>query len=274
MKRVFIPLLFLFGHIVTGQDDEPPIDQIAEYYKNFEYQKVINASDSVISGHESLTPAVLIKLYLFKALSHYILNEEIAAQISFISILDLKPDFILDPVENSPKIVHFFNQVKEEYNKQQQQLTEIGEKSTLVDSSFITVKEISVIPRSALLRSAILPGWGHLYLREKSKGIIFSSLSISAALTAIYYSIRTHNKREDYLNEINKTKIEDRYQTYNKAYKLRNAFIYTYLAIWLYSQFDLLMFESLQTDEKSLSITLLPTSHYHDHLILNLVLRF
>jgi hypothetical protein len=275
MIRVYILLLFfLLGYIAPAQQHLSLIDRISKYYKNFEYKKVITLSDSLIMSDKQLAQPLLIELYLLKALSHYSLNEEVAAQISFISILELDPDFDLDPLENSPKIVSFFNQVKEEYNKQQQQLPGMGYESTPVDSVSVTVQEKSIILRSALLRSVIVPGWGHLFLKKKTKGVIFSSLAVSSALAAVFYSIRTHNKEKGYLNEINKTKIEGRYQTYNKAYKLRNIVISAYVVIWLYTQFDLLMFEDQQLEEKSISISLHSFPYYDGRLLVNVAVRF
>ena len=53
-----------------------------------------------------------------------------------------------------------------------------------------------------------------------------------------------NNKENDYLSEINSTQIQIKYDEYNKSYKIRNALIATYAAIWIYSQIDILFFSN------------------------------
>jgi hypothetical protein len=271
MKRVFILALFLLsGCIIYCQEYESLKERISGYYKNFEYKKVITLAESLITSDTKLPSPLLMDLFLLKALSHYNRGEEIAAQISFIALLELNHDFELDPVENSPKIIHFFKQVKEEYLKQQEQIQVMEPESVPSDSSIIQVQKKSVIVRSALLRSAVLPGWGHRYLKKKTKGVIFNSLAVSTALAAIYYTFYTHNKEDDYLHEINITKIEKRYRVYNNAYKVRNVFISSYLFIWLYTQFDLLTFQDQKIADRSAGILIQPSCNYYNCFTLNL----
>jgi hypothetical protein len=275
MKRVFILSLFLFsGYIIYCQDYESLRERISGYYKNFEYNKVITLAESLITSDTKLPLPLLMDLFLLKALSHYNRGEEIAAQISFIAVLELNPGYELDPVENSPKIIHFFEQVKEEYLKQQEQIQVTEQEPVTSDSSIMKVKKKSVIARSALLRSAVLPGWGHRYLKKKTKGVILNSLAVSTALASIYYTFHTHNKEDDYLHEINITKIENRYQAYNNAYKVRNVFICSYLFIWLYTQFDLLMFQDQKIADRSAGILLQPSCNYYNCFALHLSYYF
>ncbi|MEK6553091.1 MAG: hypothetical protein AABZ54_06545, partial [Bacteroidota bacterium] len=51
--------------------------------------------------------------------------------------------------------------------------------------------------------------------------------------------------------ESNKLLIQQKYDDYNKSYKIRNVLIISYAVIWLYSQIDLLFFSNGDQDSKS-----------------------
>ena len=46
------------------------------------------------------------------------------------------------------------------------------------------------------------------------------------------------------MNESNKLLIQQKYDDYNKSYKIRNVLIISYAVVWLYSQIDLLFFSN------------------------------
>ena len=58
----------------------------------------------------------------------------------------------------------------------------------------------------------------------------------------IYFIVETDSKHKDYLTETSPHIIEGKYQKYNDSYKIRNLLIFSYAAVWIYSQLDLFLF--------------------------------
>jgi hypothetical protein len=160
----------------------------------------------------------------------------------------------LDPVEISPKIINFFNEIKQDYSAVNQEEIPInenmGEDLTEEQTYQNIINKKNKVYQHSLLRSFAAPGWGHLYLSGSSKGWILTTASTAALGSMLYFIYDANQKETDYLNETNKTLIQEKYDEYNTSYKIRNGLIFTYAAIWLYSQIDLLFFSDDQINQK------------------------
>jgi hypothetical protein len=86
-----------------------------------------------------------------------------------------------------------------------------------------------------------LPGLGHLYNESTTKGWILTSLSAVSLTSIIYFIVDSNKKEKEYLQERNRDLIEDKYDSYNLSSGLKNISIGSFVVIWLYSQFDLLL---------------------------------
>ena len=95
-----------------------------------------------------------------------------------------------------------------------------------------------------MLRSLILPGWGHFYSSDDTKGYILSSLSAVTLGVMIYSIFDTQTKENEYLAETTPLLIQEKYGQYNSSYKTRNILIASYALLWMYSQIDLLYFSA------------------------------
>ena len=177
-----------------------------------------------------------------KAVSHYSLNQESQAKSSFVEILKIDENHELNPSDVSPKIVQLFEETKSQFVPENKLTPEIKNSVTITDT-ILNYHELEIrtkLYKNSLSRSILLPGLGHLYLGNKSKGWVLTSLSSITLGTMIYYIVETNNLQNEYLNETNNSQIENRYQDYNSSYKTRNILIAAYAAIWIYSQVDLL----------------------------------
>ena len=113
MKFLFCTVfVFLFGSISFAQ--QLSLDEIRNYYKSFNYQKVIELSKTLLS-EDTLTKDEIIELETMKAVSHYSLNDEASARESFIEILKLNKNYSLDPAFISPKIITLFENTKKDF---------------------------------------------------------------------------------------------------------------------------------------------------------------
>jgi hypothetical protein len=180
-----------------------------------------------------------------KAVSHYSRADDRSASYSFIEILKIDTSYSLDPSTNSPKIISFFDEIKEEYLSS---IREMKDPPTIIkyDTVYVPVNvrdiQSEYILKQALIRSVFLPGSGHLYKEGNLKSWILTSLSVASISAGVYYIIDSNKKEKLYLEETDRDKIPDKYREYNSSYRMRNFAFISFAALWLYSQLDLLFF--------------------------------
>ena len=255
-------MLFIFTTFITAQQNVNPIDTLVRLFESFQYPKVIAACDSLLKNNLTFTEKQLIEIYRVKGISEFSLLEEENAKKSFIAILNLDSEFELDSSSTSPKIIYFFNNVKSKYiddlNRQKELQTKQGTLYTSRVAQNIAVKENL---KKAMLRSIVLPGMGHIFIGEKTKGLILTSLSAVSFCSMIYLIFNTNKRQNDYQSETDPNLMVERYNDYNNSYKFRNASIITFAVIWLYSQVDILFFTDFE-NEIDLSSQKLPQLKY------------
>jgi hypothetical protein len=174
-----------------------------------------------------------------KGISQFVLGQEYNARNSFLNILELDPVFQLDPVQNSPKIIRFFNDLKLSFLQSQILERPLEQSNRSGQPAGFQVNKNSISLNHAMWRSIVLPGWGHRYLGRNKAGNHLSIGSLLLIPTTFYYVLDTYNKEKNYLNETDQVKIHSNYDAYNNSYKLRNIMITSYAVFWIYTQFDL-----------------------------------
>jgi hypothetical protein len=174
-----------------------------------------------------------------KGISEYSLNQQSDAHDTFLDMLVLKNTYIMDPLDTSPKILEFYNLIRKSYNSNPR-----IESKTDLNSSPSMTKSIEEQPdlKAIITRSILLPGWGHSYRGNSQKGRWLLAGALITLPASIYFSWDCYNREDKYLSETDPVRMENLYSKYNTSYKLRNGFITAYLAIWLYSQFDVVSF--------------------------------
>ena len=100
-----------------------------------------------------------------------------------------------------------------------------------------------VSPIGAMVRSAILPGWGQFYSRSYFRGsltVLGVGSSVVGALLAQRSFSNRYNAYATYasLNPHDEAGVFERYDYANQRYKLRTFFMYTGIGIWVYSLID------------------------------------
>ncbi len=248
ISKLILIVLFFAG-LSFSQDKN--LQNIKQNFENFDFHSVINLTKEFLSEEKNINDKTLIDLYTMEAVSYYSLSDLDSARTVFIDLLKINKNHELDSMEVSPKIISFYKNVKDEYNKILEENVKPVQKidTVLVKSKPEIIYNNSNL-KSTMFRSIILPGWGHFYINENSKGWIFGTLSLAALGGSVYYYINTGSKEKVYLNESNPVLINKKYDDYNSSYKMRNVLIISYVAIWLYTQIDLLFF----TDENSFNL--------------------
>lgn len=219
-------------------------NQVKEQYESFEYDKVIQLSSALLRQGE-ITDSLKIEIHLMRVVSFYSLGDEQSTQNSFREILKVDRNFVPDQSRISPRLITIYESVKTEYLKS---LTPDGE---LKDS--LQIKPASEISMKGLmLKNVFVPGWGQTSSGNHLKGYLLTAASTINLGAMIYYIFDANKKESAYLNETNKILIPSKYDQFDKSYKTRNALIVSYLVIWLYSQIDLLLFDSSKINNGTL----------------------
>jgi len=193
------------------------------YFKG-EYGEVIEQAPLVLSD-TTLSLNDIIDANKVCAFSLVILGKKEEAIAVFQRLLDIDPDFMLDPVTVSPKIVNIFNEAK---NKKQ-----------LMMPTTKILRDTIYIERKKPL-TALLPG---IYQIQKNKKFIgYAMLTTEIlSLAGLGISQRNYNRAHDeYLTAQDPQIINDEYEIYNSWYKKRTLFISTSVIIWFYNLIDIL----------------------------------
>lgn len=269
----YFAVIFTVISFAGAAEPDSAFNKIMNDFKSFRYESVIHKTNALLQSETVLEKSRTLELYRVKAVSHYSLGQEDSARAAFIRILKIDPGFSPDPVNNSPKIIDFFNRIKSDLPA----ITETPEKNDKQEMSRQTEMRRSgpaMKPfRSVFIRSLVFPGWGHYYLEQKKKGTLLGVANIAALAPVIYYSLQTAEKEKDYLNEIDPEKIKSAYDDYNAVYKIRNICIGIYAVLWLYTQIDISSM-ALTPEVQSQAITIQPVIDSQNYTGVQLIYTF
>ncbi len=243
MKKNLVLLLLIFAAKISAQ--EVSFNQIKEQHEAFEYERVIQLSNTFIK-QGGISDSLKIEVYQMRVVAFYSLGDEQSTQNSFKEILKINRNYAPDPSRISPRLITIFQAVKENYLNSLVQETAKKDAAGQPEKIF-TPSHL----KSAAFKNIFVPGWGQISNGYSTKGYLFAVSSSINLAAMIYFIFDTKNKEDRYLKEINKNLIQAKYDSFNKSYKIRNTLIASYLIIWLYSQLDLHLFNNRTTDSFS-----------------------
>ena len=249
MKYKILIVLLLTASYSFAQESTHA--RIKKLFDDFEYEKVLQVSND-ISTQADISDSLKVDVYLMRAVSFFYFQNEDQTKKTFVSILELKNSFTLDPDLYNPRFYDLFDQVKREFARPPD--NEIAKQDSLAKIPQF-IYERQKLFKQAAVKNILVPGWGHLTVNQSIKGWILTTLSTANLGLLTYYAIETNKKEDAYLKETNKSLISQKYSDYNSPYKNRNLFIASYLVIWLYSQLDLHFFSNSLPETELLNTT-------------------
>lgn len=245
MKKILLIIFILIG-ISHSFAQDVTFEKLKQIFGSFDYNSVIKTSDELLAKG-NLSDSLLIEIDIMRAVSFYTEGNLDETKKSFENILLIKRNYSPDPYKISPKLVSLFEEVKTLFIKNN------PEKVTMRDSTGIKQNLINLSPSStrlAIAQNLLIPGLGQFYIGKKNSGWILTAASTLALGGMVYFIIDSKTKENNYLQEINPTLIQQKYDEYNKSFKIRNTMIFSYALIWIYSQIDLLFInDSIQFTE-------------------------
>lgn len=242
-----IVLVGLFAAPGFTQQRDTRIDELKKIYESFRYRDVISGAESLLQNSAAFSSAELIEIFRLKAFSHYSLMEESKSEQSFAEIIRLDKNYELDPVRTSPKILGFFKEVKSRAASSSPQTVPLVIRDTVKvkEQVFIEVpKYDTVYIKNSDYPFLPLPGLPQYRRGEQGKGIALMCAAGASLVSSVFFLFDARAKEIDYLNAVTSNTIQERYNSFNTAYKLRNISFAAFAAVFLYSQVDVLFYNT------------------------------
>jgi hypothetical protein len=233
-------LTIVLVHTSIAQVGSIENNKLNALYQDFRYQEVIQQAEEILREDPGISIDDKCEILRLLSLSYYSQQDMQGALKNFALILKLDHNYHLDPVENSPKILAFFEEIRRQ-SEEKSTLPEKQAEGTLA----MTVPDINVdsLEQAARLQMAlsfILPGSGQIGRGEKTKGWLLVGGNAVLLGTFIYFASESNRLEDEYLQATTPADISAAYDAYNQAYQNRNLALAGFVAIWMYTQIDFL----------------------------------
>ncbi|MFQ5709400.1 MAG: hypothetical protein ACE5HO_18230 [bacterium] len=230
------------------------LQEIQNAYTQLNYQEAEIKAKAVLENYNRFSPKQLTEVHKILGIIYFSQNKVEAARQQFENALSLTPDFELDRLFVSPKIVAFFTQVKKQFRAEK----DLGGPSK-AQVRYVLIEDSRP---AATLRSMFLPGWGQLYKGDKTKGRILMALWGVGVAGSIIAHVARQNAEDRYLAETNPARIESRFNTFSRLHKLRNNLLLFSAGVWVFSYLDAILRgkpQHVTASQSNQSILILPT---------------
>jgi TM2 domain-containing membrane protein YozV len=228
----------LFFVLVSGvmqlgaQSISADTERLHQLYQEFRYPEVILLADTLLTEDRTITVTEKCEILRLLALSYYARQDMQGALKNFAAILELDTHYRLDPLENSPKILAFFEEIRRQ-------------KKDNIETSIFTQKEapptdnlsdsLAQVAYQQLALSIFVPGSGQIARGQKIKGWLLLAGNVSLLGGFIYFAAETGRFEKQYLQVTNPDKIQNAWEDYNRSYKNRQLFLSAFAVLWLYT---------------------------------------
>jgi hypothetical protein len=255
IRRTFLLFLISLFLIVKclPQNKASSLDSLRQKLENFDFTGTVILADSLLKFSNNLTDSQFVEIYRMKGISEFTLQEDQAAKNSFLSILKINKNYELDSTNTSPKIIGFYNGIKKDfisdYDRQKQYNFSVDSlySSQLKKRNDENINKL----KNSMIRSLVIPGWGHLYLGEKTKGGILTVLSSVSLAATLYFTFDSNSKFNDYTNATDPAVIASNRDSYYESNSWKNISLVTFAILWVYSQIDLLFYHDFTLQSTS-----------------------
>lgn len=230
-----ILLLAISSQAFAQQHIKEQIQNLDKDFRSFKYRRVIEKgkfllSDPYVTKEDSLT------IYKYMLNAAYALADTVEAKNVIRQIIKCDPKFVLNPQETSPKIIEFFNHVK---NQIRHHIPIIPTQPSQNEGRRRKPLVYRPLPLRTMLYSVLLPGNGHLYQNFIGKGIRFTGISLGLIGGIAYTAVQTTKRHDAYMRARQGADFNRLYDDYNRMYKIRNLLIGAFVAWDIYVLFDL-----------------------------------
>ena len=225
LTPALILLICLFGSTLYSQINNQQVLQVKKYYDALEYRQAVTFGDSLVSANQELFSEELVFIHKYVGLSRYNLADLNGARSNFFSVLMLNPEMQLSAEEVSPKIISFFNEIKQSMSSWLQ-----TGRGTNAAPRYVLQRDIRP---AAAWRSALLPGWGQMHKQQKTRAFVLGGLFWGSVAATLVARSREQDRLTAYEQATGPLEITARYDDYNRWFKTRHFFTYLSIGAWL-----------------------------------------
>ena len=255
-KRIalFCILIITIEVPVFSQTGQSLFEQMVQAFQQIKYDKAEQIAKQITADYESATPFELLEAHKILGIIAFQrdMNRE-ESQRQFDLALSIDPAIELDSLSLSPKTIEFFRTVKSKF------LAAPGNSETEKARAYRYIIQPDPRP-AATLRSMALPGWGQLYKNDRRKGYALITATMVTTLATGIFHVLQSKAHTDYMNAIEPDIIEQKYDSYNRLYKLRNNSALLAGGAWLYAVFDALIVKP-KLAQRNTSISIVFKNH-------------
>lgn len=233
-RRLFLTISLLLGCAVCvlGQTSPPDsLYRIAQTrYDDGDFDGAELAALRGLRVTEGTDPLDRLRFHLMLGFVYVARDQNADAVREFDSVFTANPAYHLDPVQTSPKILEVFDRAHTAY---MDRITAIPERLRQPQAD---------VRMAASWRSLVAPGWGQFYKKQDTKGSAIIAAQVLSLAALIYMQIETDNRHDDYkkIKDYGNPNVEDAYQDYQRAYRMRNVVGYVTLSIYTLNYLDAL----------------------------------
>ncbi len=223
-------------HTQAQDKQEQMLEHILDTIRKGDIPAAEARADSALAVYHNFDKAHLAQLHTLRALLHDFAGNQTEVRKHFRLAIELSPDIKLSSLYFSPKLRSIFDEERKKYDSN----------GTSVKRNELIEPEIRYVPVKdgrvdASLRSLLVPGWGQFYKKQKNRGYFFSAATGFLLASATYSLVRERSARNDYLAETNLKQIDERYDTYNRYYRLRRNLFLASGVLWSLGFLDALI---------------------------------
>ena len=110
-KSFLLFTLILSVSLYSLFDSEESIGKLHKHFRNCEYQQTIRFAELLLKN-SNMDKKEKSQIYIIKGISEFSSNQILNAKITFAELILFDNNVTLDPREVSPKIITFFNELK------------------------------------------------------------------------------------------------------------------------------------------------------------------
>lgn len=215
----------VFSQATDSLHSENIVKQLARAYNQFDYGKSAELLNTAFNSIDQLSTKNRVQVYKYAAFIAFQNSNTTLAINHFWNLLEIDPNYVLDPVTTSPKLLTLFQKTKIEFLQDLNRRLELiqGKKSE----------------GNVTWRALVFPGWEQWHRGYRTRGILLSSAGLASIGGLIYSAIMTKQKKNKYLNAEQPDVVAKLYDEYNTHYQRQYYFGYTFVALWAISQIDL-----------------------------------
>ncbi|MEW6061918.1 MAG: hypothetical protein AB1600_08265 [Bacteroidota bacterium] len=260
MKNIFVvTIAIVCTAVVSSAQNSASVDStlrtIESLYNNARYVDAELESRRLLE-ESSISDSAKVQIEKWIAFSLIAQGKPTSARERFVHLLFLNPDFDLDPVLTSPKILSVFNDAKAKF---------LSLKRLQSDTITVVSKNAH---RAITYRTLIFPGWEQLYHGRMTSGSLFLGAGIATLGAGLTYEVLRADAREQYLNATQPSDIASKYDAYNFYRKAEMYSFIGFALVYLASEIDVLTYSDASP------IVLYPSSNQFSHGLLTLSIRF